>query len=193
MRKIIALFAVGVLLSVGTAYAQETTGSIIGIITSQDGATLPGVTVTISDEETGFQRHTVANAAGEFKFVALKPGRYGLVAVLDGFQTYQRNVDIGLGRTIKNDFVMTIGAVTDVIEVTGEAPLVDVTSTVSGITVNASKLANTTPLARDATQIALLAPGTLGGDSAFNNASFGTTPGQNLNSMGGASVAENQM
>ncbi len=189
MRRFIALAAIGVLLSVGTAYAQETTGSIIGTITSQDGATMPGVTVTISDEETGFQRVTVSNAGGEYKFVALKPGRYGLLAALDGFQTYQRNIEIGLGRTVKNDFVMTLGAVTDVIEVTGEAPLVDVTSTVSGITVNTGQLANSTPLGRDATQIALLAPGTTSGDTAFDWA----TPGQNLNSMGGASVAENQM
>ncbi len=191
MKKYFALLAIGVLLSVGTAYAQETTGSIIGAITSQDGATMPGVTVTISDETTGFERHTVSNAAGEYKFVALKPGRYGLQATLDGFQTYQRNIEIGLGRTVKNDFVMTLGAVTDVIEVTGEAPLVDVTSTVTGITVNTSQLASSTPLGRDATQIALLAPGTMGGDTAFNDASGGLTPGQNLNSLGGASVAEN--
>jgi len=55
--------------------------------------------------------------------------KYGLQATLDGFQTYKRDLNVELGRTVKNDFVMTLGAITDVIEVTGEAPLVDVTST----------------------------------------------------------------
>ena len=74
MRKYLAIATIGLILGVGAAYAQETTGTIIGIITSQDGATMPGVTVTISDEATGFERTTVSNAAGEYKFVALKPG-----------------------------------------------------------------------------------------------------------------------
>ena len=121
-----------VLLGTGAAVAQETTGAVIGAATSQDGATLPGVTVTLSNDETGFERTTVTNTSGEYKFVALPPGKYALQATLDGFQTYRRNIDVDIGRTIKNDFVMGLGAVTDVIEVTGEAPLVDVTSTVTG-------------------------------------------------------------
>ena len=59
MRKYVAILTLGILLSMGTAYAQETTGAIIGAVTSQDGATMPGVTVTIDDEATGFERYTV--------------------------------------------------------------------------------------------------------------------------------------
>ena len=116
------LAVLGAVLAAGAAMAQETTGTIIGIITSEDGATMPGVTVTVSDPATGFERTVVTDAAGEYRFVALPPARYSLQAALTGFQTYQRDIDVGLGRTVKNDFVMAIGAVTDVIEVTGEAP-----------------------------------------------------------------------
>jgi len=190
MRKYLAIVTIGLILGVGVAHAQETTGSIIGIITSQDGATMPGVTVTIDNDATGFERTTVSNAAGEFKFVALKPAKYGLAATLGGFQTYQRNIDVGLGRTVKNDFVMALGAVTDVIEVTGEAPLVDVTSTTSGITVNTDRLNANVPIGREVTQIALMAPGTVGSDTSFNDdASY--TPGQSVASIGGASPGEN--
>ncbi len=190
MKKYVAILTLGVLLSMGTVYAQETTGSIIGVVTSQDGATMPGVTVTIDDEETGFERYTVTNAAGEYKFVALQPSKYGLTATLDGFQTYQRNLDVALGRTVKNDFVMTLGAVTDVIEVTGEAPLVDVTSTTSGMTVNTDDLNANVPIGREVTQIALMAPAVVGSDSSFNSDSS-YTPGQNVASIGGASPGEN--
>ena len=190
MKKYVVLLTLGVLLSMGTAYAQETTGSIIGAVTSQDGATMPGVTVTIGDEATGFERYTVTNAAGEFKFVALKPAKYALGATLDGFQTYQRNIDVGLGRTVKNDFVMTLGAVTDVIEVTGEAPLVDVTSTTTGLTVNTDALNNTVPIGREVTQIALMAPASVAADTNFSdNASY--TPGQATVSINGSSPGEN--
>jgi hypothetical protein len=187
MRKVVGIFLTAALLCGGFAAAQETTGSIIGTVTSQDGATMPGVTISIQDPETGFERTTVTNTAGEYKFVALSPAKYALQATLDGFQTYRRNIDVALGRTVKNDFVMALGAITDVIEVTGEAPLVDVTSTVSGITVNADQLNSRVPVGREVTQVVLLAPATVQGDTAFDEA----TPGQNLASMSGSSVAEN--
>jgi outer membrane receptor protein involved in Fe transport len=195
MRKPLTIIVFLALLGSGVAYAQETTGSIIGMVASQDGVTLPGVTVTINDPETGFERTTVTNTAGEYKFVALPPARYDLQATLTGFQTYKRTVDVALGRTVKNDFVMSIGAVTDVIEVTGEAPLVDVTSTVTGVTFSTDELNNRVPIAREATQVALLAPATLAGDSAFAGSSAASTrlytPGQSVVSIGGNSVAEN--
>jgi len=181
------LVALGLALAAGAAIAQETTGAIIGTITSQDGATMPGVTVTISDEATGYERTAVTDAAGEYRFVALQPARYTLQAALPGFQTYQRAVDVALGRTVSNDFVMDIGAVTDVIEVTGEAALVDVTSTVTGLTVAAAELDSQIPLVHDTQRIALLAPSTVMGDTAFDGAADGTYD-QKLVSVGGSSV-----
>jgi len=188
MKRVFAIFVFAALLGGGLASAQETTGSVIGTITSEDGATMPGVTVTISDPDTGFERTTVTNTAGEYRFVALQPATYGLQATLDGFQTYQRNITVDLGRTVKNDFTMTLGAVTDVIEVTGEAPLVDVTSTVTGMTVNQEELSGRLPVGRESTQIALLAPSTAAGDRRFDS---DYTPGQQLVAVGGSSPAEN--
>ncbi len=174
MKKVLAIFVFAALLGGGLAWAQETTGSVIGTITSEDGATMPGVTVTISDADTGFERTTVTNTAGEFRFVALQPATYGLQATLDGFQTYKRDIAVSLGRTVKNDFTMTLGAFTDVIEVTGEAPMVDVTSTVTGLTVSTDEMNNRLPIGREATQIAMLAPASVSSDSAFTgNSSAG--------------------
>ncbi|HQN97150.1 MAG TPA: hypothetical protein PLM61_12305, partial [Thermoanaerobaculales bacterium] len=57
------LMVLGLVLAAGPAVAQETTGAIIGAITSEDGATMPGVTVTINDPATGFERTTVTSSA----------------------------------------------------------------------------------------------------------------------------------
>jgi outer membrane receptor protein involved in Fe transport len=195
MKRVFAIFVFAALLGGGFAWAQETTGSVIGVITSEDGATMPGVTVTIADPDTGFERTTVTSTAGEFRFVALPPATYALQAALDGFQTYKRNIAVSLGRTVKNDFTMSLGAVTDVIEVTGEAPMVDVTSTVAGLTVSTDEINNRVPIGREATQIAMLAPASVASDSAFTgNSAQATkmyTPGQQVVSISGNSVAEN--
>jgi len=188
--RTVVLAALGIVLPAGAAMAQETTGAIIGTVTSQDGATMPGVTVTISDAATGLERTVVTDADGGYRFAALPPARYVLQAALTGFQTYQRAIDVDLGRTVTNDFVMALGAVTDVIEVTGEAALVDVTSTVTGLTVGAAQLDGQIPLVHDTQRIALLAPSTVMGDTAFNGANDGTYD-QQLVSVGGSSVGEN--
>ena len=65
------LAVLGVVLAAGAAMAQETTGAIIGTVTSEDGMTMPGVTVTISDPATGFERTVVTNDTGEYRFAAL--------------------------------------------------------------------------------------------------------------------------
>jgi outer membrane receptor protein involved in Fe transport len=181
-------FALAAVVFVGAIEAQETTGTIVGRVTSPDEAALPGVTVQIADPSVGFERITVTNADGEYKFIALPPAQYKLTATLEGFQTHARDLDVDLGRTVRNDFVMSLGAVTDLIEVTGEAPLVDVTSTVTGMTVNQEEFSGRIPVGRESTQIALLAPSSSAGDRRFDS---DYTPGQQLVAMSGSSPAEN--
>ncbi len=186
MRKAIFVFMFAALIA-GAAYAQETTGEVRGSVVDPDGAALPGVTVTIENDATGMDRTSIADARGAFRFAALPPGAYTITSTLDGFQTHKAGVRVQLGGTQHIDVGMALGAITDVIEVTGEAPLVDVTSTVSGITVGTDELNARMPVQREASYVAMLAPATVTGDTTFN----GRTPGQNNISMSGASVAEN--
>jgi len=177
-------------------FAQETTGSIVGTVTSEDGVPLPGVTVTIEDPERGFVRTTACSPRGTYNLAALRPARYNMTASLSGFQTVKRPVRVELGRTVTNDIHMKVGAVTDTIEVTGEAPLVDVTSSVVGMTFNTDHLTGQIPLTRDVTQISMLAPATMPADSKFGNHAYAAgfryfTPGQSLVAVGGSSIAEN--
>ncbi len=186
MRKVIFVFMFAALIA-GAAYAQETTGQIRGAVVDPDGAALPGVTITVENNATGMDRTSITDGKGAFRFAALPPGTYSLTSTLDGFQTHKTAVRVVLGGTHFVELDMALGAITDVIEVTGEAPLVDVTSTVSGITVGTDQLNARMPVQREASYVAMLAPATVVGDTAFN----GRTPGQNNISMSGASVAEN--
>lgn len=189
MRKVIFVFMFAALIA-GAAYAQETTGEIRGTAVDPDGAALPGVTITAENNETGMDRTSITDAKGAFRFAALRPGAYTITSTLDGFQTHKSTVRVVLGGTSHVEVGMALGAITDVIEVTGEAPQVDVTSTVSGLTVGTDSINSKIPVVQDTQRIAMLAPSTVGGDSAFNGAGDGTY-GQTLVSMSGASVAEN--
>ena len=62
--RVAMLALLGCALATGAVLAQETTGSIIGTVTSQDGATLPGVTVTSATRPTGFERTTITGTNG---------------------------------------------------------------------------------------------------------------------------------
>jgi hypothetical protein len=194
MKQLIA-FAALALLGASFAFAQETTGDIIGTVTSEDRVALPGVTVTAEDVDTGLRRSATSNAGGLYRIAALPPAGYSVTANLEGFQTVRRSVKVDLGRTVTNNLTLQLGAFTETIEVSGEEPQIDPTSTVAGITVNTDDLNARLPIAREAAQLALLAPGTIPGDFFFNPGYFFgpilNTPGQRLTSMRGASVAEN--
>jgi hypothetical protein len=176
------------LMCASLAPAQETTGAIIGTVTSQDAQPLPGVTVVVLDVDTGLERAAVSDGQGEYRLVALPPSAYELTASLEGFQSHRRSVRVELGRTMTLHIEMALGTFSGTVEVSGEPSLIDVTSTVTGINVSADQLHSRLPLVREVTEVAFLAPSTVGGDSAFEE---GFTPGQRPVSMAGGSVSEN--
>jgi hypothetical protein len=182
----IAMLAVPVL-------AQETTGNLAGFVTSDKDATaLPGVTVTLKSEEGGIERVAVTDTEGSYRFNLLPVGRYTVSASLEGYQTLtQDKVNVTLGRTTQVGISLPAGSVEEAITVTSEAPLIDVSTAVTGVNVSMDDLADRVPISHDVTQVALLAPGAAPGDEAFNTALSAYTPGQRLTSIGGGSVAEN--
>jgi hypothetical protein len=86
------------LLLVGSpAFAQLQTGNLYGVVTDDQGAPLPGVTVTLSG--SGAPSVQVTNAQGQFRFLGLGPGSYNLRAELEGFSTIEYpNISINVGR-----------------------------------------------------------------------------------------------
>ena len=86
MRRTICLTLVVVALAVPSS-AQRITASIRGTVTDATGAVVPGATVTVKGDETGFTRSTVTNGAGSYSFSELPIGPYTVEVSLTGFKT----------------------------------------------------------------------------------------------------------
>nr|WP_295377438.1 TonB-dependent receptor [Pseudoxanthomonas sp.] len=160
---------------VGGVQAQSNTaGAITGRATAGD-------TITITNPNTGFSRTITVGGDGSYRFSALPTGQYTVTSSSGG----SRNVVVSVGTASSADFVTSSGAATtlDAVQVVGSGFInpIDVSSVESTTILTAEQIAKI-PVPRDATSVALLAPGTVRGDAAFGN----------LASFGGSSVAENQ-
>ncbi|MCU7555079.1 TonB-dependent receptor [Alteromonas sp. ASW11-19] len=181
-KKRTAVLAVALGLGMATpALADGTTGYIQGNAIEADGDKIAGATITIENVDTGLTRTVETNDNGLFRFPLLPPGTYNIVAEKDGYRrNLQENIRVGIsGKTNINLALSSMDV--ERIEVTGSSiAMVDVTSSSTGIVVDQVTLEKV-PVPRNLTSVALLAPGTTKGDSAFGD----------LPSIGGASVGEN--
>ena len=127
MRKT-ALLAAVVLLAVAPAFAQQT-GTITGTASDEQGAVLPGVTVTVDSPALITPRSTTTGAGGSYSHPALPPGDYTVTFALSGFQTVvQEGVRVSVAVTLEVNASMGISGVEETVTVTGDAPVVDVRS-----------------------------------------------------------------
>lgn len=114
-----------------TAAAQVgQTATLTGTVTDSSGAAIPGATVTVSGPSLiGGSRSMVTEADGSYRFPALPPGTYTVTYELQGFTTSTReNVRLLLGQTISADQTLSVGGLQESVMVSGQAPIVDVTS-----------------------------------------------------------------
>src|SRR4051794_13056816 len=111
------------------ASAQQGTTELRGRVIDAQGAVLPGVTVVVRNQETGMVRDTVSGQDGTFIASGLVPGTYQLSAELQGFKKFERkDLRLEVGKTSSIDVSMSVGTIEEVVTVTSESPLVDVTS-----------------------------------------------------------------
>ncbi len=111
------------------ALAQRTTGSIMGTVTDESGAVLPGVTVTVKGEAIVGTQTAQTSAQGLYRFAALPPGSYALSFALAGFSTANREaVRVALGSTSEENLSLKLSQLAEEVTVTGEASVVDTTS-----------------------------------------------------------------
>src|SRR5688572_15964671 len=110
-------------------FAQDFRGSILGIVTDESVAVLPGVTVTITNVETNLAQPVVTDARGAYQVRYLNSGTYSVEAQLDGFKTVVRKgIAVRVGDALTLDLTMQPGGVEEVITVTASAPLLDTNS-----------------------------------------------------------------
>lgn len=133
MRK--ACCGVCLLFASRIALAQVTTATLSGTAKDATAAVLPGVTVTVKNVETGVTRTVVSDDQGRYHAPNLSVGGYQVTAELQGFQTEVRTgITLTVGREAIVDFTLKIGEISERVVVSGEAPLVQTTSSeISGL------------------------------------------------------------
>ena len=96
----LGVLALGLLLlAAGTAAAQETRGSIEGVVKDTTGGVLPGVTVTVKHEATGAVTTAVTDTTGAYRIPGLQTGMYTVTATLSGFKPETMDkIDVGVGQ-----------------------------------------------------------------------------------------------
>src|SRR5207244_1638019 len=126
-RRWIASVVFASLLLVATSFAQTATGSLQGVVKDASGAVLPGVTVLATNSATGAQRSSMTNDRGEYLFLNLPPSRYQILAQHPGFSDQKvEAVTVNVGITATVDISMSLAAFASVINVSSEAPTIDV-------------------------------------------------------------------
>ncbi len=156
MPRVLVLLA----LSAVVAFGQSTTGEIAGIITDQTGAGVPGAQITFINEGTGESKTVESNATGDYLATQLQVGSYQAMVQSEGFRTLERpNVGLSALQSLRVDFVLELGAVTETVTVTGQAPQVDTRSTQIGMTVDDRRIKDLPLNGRNALDLVRLVPG----------------------------------
>ncbi len=143
------------------AFAQRDLATISGTVTDVQGAAIPNAKVTITEDATGISADVTSDTNGEFARPALKPGIYSVTAEAAGFKkAIQKNIELTAGGRTAVPLALTVGDLSQSVEVVSTAPLLQSESTVLGQELN-SRQTSELPLGgtRVFTFLARLSPG----------------------------------
>ncbi|MGE3274515.1 MAG: TonB-dependent receptor [Vicinamibacterales bacterium] len=146
-RGMATIVATMVAVVLSASVSAQVAGAIVGVVRDASGAVLPGVTVTVTGPTLQRENVSVVTGAdGTYRVPLVPAGEYTVTAELSGFQTRVRSgVRVAINQQVVLDFAMPVAGVEETVQVTGEAPLVevarsDVTSRVSKETIDALPL-----------------------------------------------------
>ena len=143
---ILAFGIVAALVSATPSRAQVDAGSVLGTVYDQSGAVIAGAKVTLTSEGTGVSLATTTSAEGVYKFSPVRIGSYRLDVSFAGFaSTTAKGVVVNIGADVVQNFTLSAGNVTQSIEVTAQAPLLESQSSSVGQVID-SKTVNNLPL-----------------------------------------------
>ena len=148
------------LLACALVRAQAPTAEFTGTITDSTGAAISGALVTLTNPSTNQQRSVRSNDVGIYVFPTLPPGAYNLKAEASGFSSQVRNaVELQVGQVARLDFNLNVGNVSEVIEVTGGAPVLETETANIGAVVENRRIVELPLNGRNYLQLVSLIPG----------------------------------
>lgn len=117
-----------------TALLAQTTAEILGTVADESGASIPGAKITARNTATGIVSNTTSGDGGQFRFPLLQPGKYEVTIEKSGFAKLIRsNVEIQLNERANIPAQLKVSATQEVINVTGEVPLINTTNSEVGV------------------------------------------------------------
>ena len=159
-------FALAAVLVLGASHAllAQTTGAVVGTVADAQGATVPGATVTLVSQSRGIAIDTQTAGTGDFVFPSVLPDTYTVRVSVDGFKTLERrNVAVSPGdRVVVGTMTIELGALSETVTVTGEAPLIQAQSGERSSTVTTEAVQNLPISNRNFGGLASLTPGVIG-------------------------------
>src|SRR5467141_4256486 len=146
---------------VGTAAAQSIFGRIAGTVTDSQGGSVAGVRITIVNEETKLERQTTTDSNGYYVASDLPVGAYSVIAEQSGFKTLKKTGnDLVAGARLTVDLSLTIGEISQEIEVADVAETVNTTSGELARVIDSNQVKTVALNARNYMQLLSLTPGT---------------------------------
>jgi len=141
-------------------FAQEITGSIRGTVFDPSGAGIQSATVIATQIETGFTRSAATGGEGTYLLVLLPVGHYRLDASAKGFQNFaQEGITLSVNESANVPIHLSIGAPTQLVQVTANAALIEASDTTMGKTVGEREILDLPLNGRNFSQLGFLQPG----------------------------------
>lgn len=124
-----------------TMLIGQTQGTIQGIVKDSSGAVIPGAAIAATNQATGVQYDSESNQTGFYSIPGLPPGVYALIAASDGFAPSERpNLRLEVGQVLRLDVSLNVGSVTEVVEVSAAAQLIQSERTEVGQVIDSKRI-----------------------------------------------------
>lgn len=187
-RGVVIAFSLVILLAAPTAEAQVTTGTIVGTVKDEQGAAVPGASVTITEVNKGTVGTYTSDSAGSFVAPFLIPGTYEVAVEIGGFGKHvRRGVVLQVNQRARIDATLKVGGLTDATEVIGLAPLTRTDSGELGEVIEERAVRELPLNGRNFATLVYLVPGVTPGQVGENlsgASTFNPRGASNFNSLG---------
>ncbi len=139
-NRVVTAFSLLLLLSGLPLYSQLFTGSINGLVNDPRGGAVPNAQLTITNAATSSVRKVTTGSDGHYSVTQLQPGSYSISTTAPGFETYTvSNIRLEASQNLEYNIALVIGNVSQQIEVTGAAPVLDTEDANKSITLSSQQ------------------------------------------------------
>ncbi|MGH9452295.1 MAG: TonB-dependent receptor domain-containing protein, partial [Terriglobia bacterium] len=180
--------------TLGRAQSQfGATGTVLGHIQDSSGGAVPGATVTLHNQQTGINSVFTTGSAGDYVFVNQIPGNYGVTVGKPGFKTATTaGLIVQVDQTLRQNFMLQVGATTEQVTVSAQAPMLQTDNATIGSVVNSRTIAALPLNGRDYTTLIAINAGVTQPSGGIQVSIFdphGLNPSWSMSSIDGARPA----